>query len=82
MGRLLIGFAPSIYLISISVMNMISWDMAFDKKMLARSIVAILSLSFALLGGHTSVVVFTGGIALLMILLVGYEQIFCSTSEN
>jgi low temperature requirement protein LtrA len=32
MGRLLIGFSPSIYLISISVMNRISWDMAFDKK--------------------------------------------------
>jgi low temperature requirement protein LtrA len=79
MGRLLIGFSPSIYLISISVMNRISWDMAFDKKMLARSIVAILSLSFALLGGHTSVAVFTGGIALLMVCLVSYEQIFCTT---
>jgi hypothetical protein len=67
--------------ISISVMNMISWDMVFDKKMLARSIMAILSLSFALLGGHISVVVFTGGIALLMVCLGSYEQIFCATSQ-
>ncbi len=81
MGRLLIGFSPSIYLVSISVMNRISWGMAFDKKMAARVSVAVLSLAFALLANHTSPVVFTGGIALLMTSLVSYEQICCSTSD-
>ena len=79
MGRLLIGFSPSIYLVSISVINRITWDMAFDKKMAARISVAVLSLAFALLANHTSPVVFTGGIALLMVCLVSYEQICCST---
>ncbi|MHC5164692.1 MAG: low temperature requirement protein A [Planctomycetota bacterium] len=79
MGRLLLGLSPSIYLISISVMNRISWDMAFDRKMAARVSVAVLSLIFALLGDHISPVAFTGGIALLMVCLVSYEQIFCST---
>ncbi|MHC5192083.1 MAG: hypothetical protein ACYSOP_07890, partial [Planctomycetota bacterium] len=65
--------------ISISVMNRISWDMAFDRKMAARVSVAVLSLIFALLGDHISPVAFTGGIALLMVCLVSYEQIFCST---
>jgi low temperature requirement protein LtrA len=81
MGRLLVGFSPSIYLVSISVMNRISWDMAFDRKMVARISVAMLSLAFALLANHTPPVVFTGGIALLMFCLVSYEQICCATSQ-
>ena len=77
MGRLLIGFSPSIYLVSISVMNRISWDMAFDKKIFARVSVAVLSLAFALLANQASPVAFTGGIALLMVCLVSFEQICC-----
>jgi low temperature requirement protein LtrA len=81
MGRLLLGFSPSVYLVSISVMNIISWNMPFDKKMAARISVAILSLAFALLANHISPVVFTGGIALLMVCLVSYEQICCTASQ-
>ncbi len=80
--RMLIIFTPPLYLISLSVMNRLSWDMAFDKKMKARIVVAMLCFAFALVTGHASAVVLTGGIALLMVCLVSYEIIFCATSQD
>ncbi len=56
--------------------------MTFDKKMKARVVVAFVSLAFALVTGLASPVVLTGGIALFMVCLVSYEQIFCATSTD
>jgi low temperature requirement protein LtrA len=75
MERMLIAFSPSLYLISLSLINRFSWNMAFGKQMKARIVVAALSLTFALVTVHVSPVILTGGIALLMICLVSYELI-------
>jgi low temperature requirement protein LtrA len=80
--RMLILFTPPLYLISLSILNRFSWGMSFDKKMKARIVVAIISLSFALVAVHAPTVVLTGGIALLMVCLVSYEVIFCATSQD
>jgi len=80
--RMLIIFTPPLYLISLSVLNRFSWGMIFDKKMKARIVVAMLCFAFALVTGHASAVVLTGGIALLMVCLVSYEIIFCATSQD
>jgi low temperature requirement protein LtrA len=80
--RLLITLSPSLYLFSLSLMNRFSWNMPFDKKMTARIIVALLSITFALVTSHLSPVIFTGGIALLMVCLVIYEQIWCVKTGN
>jgi hypothetical protein len=79
---MLIALSPSIYLFSLSIMNRFSWNMAFGKKMNVRIGVAMLSLAFALATNHASPVVLTGGIALLLVCLVGYEQICCDTSQD
>lgn len=76
---MLIVFTPPLYLVALSVLNRFSWDMTFDKKMNARIGVAMLCFVFALVTGHASPVVLTGGIALLMACLVSYEIIFCAT---
>jgi low temperature requirement protein LtrA len=78
--RMLIVFSPPLYLVSLSVLNILSWGMTFDKKMKARVGVAVLCFVFALVAGHVSSVVLTGGIALLMVCLVCYELIFCAAS--
>lgn len=78
--RMLIVFSPCLYLVSLSVLNRFSWDLTFDKKMKVRVGVAILSLALALVAGHASPVVLTGGIALLMVCLVSYEVIFYTAS--
>lgn len=75
MERMLIAFSPSLYLISLSLVNRFSWNMAFGKQMKARIGVATLSLAFALVAGYASPVLLTGGIALLMVCLVTYELI-------
>jgi low temperature requirement protein LtrA len=80
--RMLIAFSPSLYLFSLSLINRFSWNMAFGKQMKARIGVAMLAIAFALATSHESSVVFTGGIALLMVCLVSYEQIYCSTSSD
>jgi low temperature requirement protein LtrA len=80
--RMLVGFSPSLYLVSISVLNRLSWDMTFDKKMKARIVVAILSFIFVLATGQATPVVFVGGIALLMVCLVIFEQLFCTTTQD
>lgn len=80
--RLLITLSPPIYLFSLSLMNRFSWNMPFCKKMTARIFVALLFITFALVTGYLFPVIFTGGIALLMVCLVSYEQIFCIKSKN
>jgi len=82
LGRMLIALSPSIYLFALSIMNRFSWNMAFGKKMNARIGVAMLSLAFALATNHASPVVFTGGLTLLLVCLVSYEQICCDTSQD
>ncbi|WP_168427301.1 low temperature requirement protein A [Candidatus Colwellia aromaticivorans] len=79
-GQLLIAAPPSIYLLSLLLINRFTWDMAFDKQMVARSIVAFLSIFYALLTIHAHPVLFVAGIALLMVCLVCYEEIYCGTA--
>lgn len=79
-GRLLIALSPSVYLLSLSFINRFSWNMAFDKKMVARITVGILSLIFALVMQHASPLVLIGGITCFMVCLVIYEQICCNTT--
>lgn len=78
--RMLIAFSPPLYLFSITLINRFTWNMAFGKQMNARIGVAILSLAFMLTASHTSLVVFTGGIALLMTCLVCFELLCCDRS--
>jgi low temperature requirement protein LtrA len=80
--RMLLAISPSLYLFSLSLINRFSWNMAFDRKMIARISVVLLSLAFALTASHASTVAFTGGIALLMVCLVSYEHICCATSQD
>jgi low temperature requirement protein LtrA len=80
--RMLIALSPSLYLFSLSIMNRFSWNMAFGRKMKARISIAILSLVFALVASHISLVVFTGVLALLMVCLVSYEHIRCITTGD
>ena len=80
--RLLITLSPSLYLFFLSLMNRFSWNMLFDKKMTARIIVALLSITFALVTSQLSPVIFTGVIALLMVCLVIYEQVWCAKTEK
>ncbi len=80
--RLLIVFTPPLYLISLSILNRFSWGMLFDKKMVARIVIAVLSFILAFLAGHASSVVLTGGVALLMVCLVTYEVMFCAEPQD
>jgi low temperature requirement protein LtrA len=77
LSKMLIAVSPPAYLISLSLINRLSWNMVFDRKMVARIAVAVLSLAFALLMSDTSPVSLMGGIALLMVCLVIFEQVFC-----
>jgi low temperature requirement protein LtrA len=79
-GRMLVALSPSVYLLSLSFINRFSWNMAFDRKMAARIAVGMLSLTFALLAHHASPLILMGGIALLMVCLVIYEQICCKAT--
>jgi low temperature requirement protein LtrA len=81
-GKMLIAISPSVYLISLSVINRFSWNMAFDRKMVARVVVAMLSLTFAIAMSDAWPVYLMGGIALLMVCLVIYEQVFCRALEE
>ena len=56
--------------------------MLFDKKMVARIVIAVLSFILAFLAGHASSVVLTGGVALLMVCLVTYEVMFCAEPQD
>ena len=77
-GKMIIAVSPSLYLLSLSLINRFSWNMPFDRKMVGRVAVAILSLTFVLVMTHASPVVLVGGIALFMVCLVIYEQLYCS----
>jgi low temperature requirement protein LtrA len=79
--KMLIAVSPSAYLISLSLINKFSWRMVFDKKMVARVAVSVLSLAFAALMSDTSPVFLMGGIALLMVCLVTFEQAFCGATR-
>jgi low temperature requirement protein LtrA len=78
--RLLIVFTPPLYLVSLSILNIYSWGMTFDKKMKARIGVALLSFVFALVAINAPSVVLTGGTAILMVCLVIFEVKFCTAS--
>ncbi len=77
-GKMVIAMSPSLYLLSLSLINRFSWNMPFDRKIVGRVVVAMLSLTFALVMSHASPVVLMGGIALFMVCLVIYEQLYCS----
>jgi len=79
--RLLIAIPASLYLISLSLLNIFAWNMPFDKKIFVRTITALLSLGFALTASHASPVVVMGGIALLMVSMVIYEQLYSEVSR-
>jgi len=80
MGKMLIAFSPSFYLISLSLMNIFSWNIPFEKQMSVRFGIAVLLLALPLVMSNVSPVVFIGVIALLMVCLVIFEQIFCAKS--
>jgi low temperature requirement protein LtrA len=81
LSKMLIATTPSVYLISLSLINKFSWRMVFDKKMVARVAVSVLSVAFAALMSDTSPVFLMGGIALLMVCLVTFEQAFCGATR-
>ena len=81
LSKMLIAVAPPAYLISLSLINRFSWNMVFDRKMAGRVVVAVLSLGFALLMNDSSPVFLMGGIALLMVCLVVFEQMFCQVAR-
>jgi len=64
-----------LYLVSICLMNRLSWNMPFDKIMIVRLTVAILSLGFSIVFIHLSPVLIIGGIALMMVIMIVYEQL-------
>jgi low temperature requirement protein LtrA len=76
LSKMLIATTPSIYLLSLSLINRISWNMAFGRKMAGRVVVAVLSLAYALLINDASPVLLMGGVTLLMLCLVIHEQVF------
>jgi low temperature requirement protein LtrA len=81
LSKMLIAVSPSAYLISLSLINRLSWNMVFDRKMVARIVVAVLSLAFAVLMSDASPVFLMGGVALLMVCLVIFEQVFCQATR-
>ena len=80
--RALLALPPSIYLLSLSLLNRFSWNMAFGRKMRARVLVAALSLVFAFATRDASPAVLTGGITFLLTFLVGFELLCCDTSTD
>jgi low temperature requirement protein LtrA len=80
--RALLALPPSVYLLSLSLLNRLSWNMAFGRKMKARVTVAVLSLALALVAREAPPAVLTGGIAFLMVCLVAFEVLCCDTSKD
>jgi len=78
--KMLIAFPPAIYLLSLSAMNLLSWNMPFDRKMKARTVIALMCLSFVFFAGELSLIAVLVGVALLMACLIVFELLFCETA--
>jgi low temperature requirement protein LtrA len=82
LARMLIALSPSMYLLSLSLMNMSSWNMSLDRQMGARIGVAVWILALPSVLSHASPSVYTGVVALSMVCLVVFEQVVCAKPSD